>query len=228
MRNWQSLGGLVFLGSVVACATATNSGGPLGDVGGTDSSGGMGGDIVSPVGGGGSVAGGTASGGTTSATAGTSSNAFGGTGAVSAGGTSSGAGGKAGAGGSGTAGASSGGSSGTSSGSGGVSAGGTGGAATAGTGGAVNTGPCMNPKEVTDGSGSLGAGAVCLRTMMKINAVVCSNFDGRTLKVDGMPATCGAMATYTQISGYTYLEVSAGGQDFASLNWYCSNSAMCL
>jgi hypothetical protein len=211
MRKWQSLGGLVVLSSLVACATAT-TGAAGGDSGGSDGLGG-GGEIVNPVGGNGSL-----SAGTGSVAAGTTS-----TGGQSAFGGSSGipSGGKAGQASTGGAGAHPGGSSGTS--SGGTSSGTAGTSSTAGAAGGTSTGPCANPMDVTGGhTADLGAGDVCLRTMDKFNNVGCSSFEGRTLKVNGMPATCGVAATYTPIGGYNYLEVSAGGATYASLNWFCT------
>lgn len=81
--------------------------------------------------------------------------------------------------------------------------------------------PCANPKDVTGGtSGALGGGEVCLRTMETFSTVGCSSFEGRTLKVNGEPATCGAPGAYTPIGGYNYFEVSAGGFSYASINWF--------
>ncbi|HEX3777005.1 MAG TPA: hypothetical protein VHV51_21175 [Polyangiaceae bacterium] len=231
MRKWQGLGTLVILGSFVACATATNGGTPAGESGGTDA---MGGDTTTnPAGGDGSVTAGTSSSasGSTSSFGGTGT-AFGGSAGVAGGTAGSGTAGSSSAGGaSGGAGSSFGGSSGTSSGAGGVSSAGSGtagsgtaGAGTAGSAGSGSTGPCMNPVDKSGGnSGDLGAGPdVCIRTMDKFNTVGCSNFDGRMLIVNGMPATCGVAATYTQIGGYNYIEVTGTGETFASLSWFCS------
>jgi len=116
MSKWQSLGAaVVLLGAAVACATATTEGTPTG-VGGTDASGGSGGDMVVTAGGGAvstSNGGGTSVGGQL---------AFGGTsGMVSGGASSSGAGGL----GSAAGGAHAGGGAGTSSGGSGTAGSGT-------------------------------------------------------------------------------------------------------
>jgi hypothetical protein len=225
MRKWQTVGGLLFLGSLVACATATNSGTPVGDettdTGGTDSAGGSpggGGMVDPPASGSGSVTAGTGStvGGAPSAGAG--QLAFGGSAAMTGGASGTGTGGASGA-----AGAHTGGSSGTS--SGGTSSGGTTGAggAAGGSAGGTSTGPCANPKDVTGGnSGALGPGVACLRTTQTFNEVGCSSFDGRTLKVNGVAAMCNTPMTFTPIGGYNYFEVSAGMYDYASLNWFCT------
>jgi len=64
---------------------------------------------------------------------------------------------------------------------------------------------------------------VCLRTKDTFNTVGCSNFAGRTLQVNGMPATCGVKATFAPaIDGWNYFEISAGTMSFASINWYSS------
>jgi hypothetical protein len=227
MRKWRSLSALMVLGPVVACATATNDGAP--GAGDLDASSSGGNDVVGPSGGDNSV---TAGSGTVagSTSVGGGQLAFEGGSSMSGSSSTGGAAGGSSTGGvSGAAGAHSGGSSGTS--SGGASGAGTGGVtgmsgaggASAGAAGGTSTGPCANPKDVTGtSSGNLGAGDVCLRTMQTFNTVGCSEFTGRTLKVNGVAATCGVGATYTPIGGYNYLEVSAGGSDFASISWYCT------
>ena len=84
-------------------------------------------------------------------------------------------------------------------------------------------GPCDNPKEVTGGnSGNFNTkGAVCLRTKESFNTVGCYGFDGRTMKVNGMTATCMVKTTFpAAIDGYNYFDVSAGDSEFATFSWY--------
>jgi hypothetical protein len=84
------------------------------------------------------------------------------------------------------------------------------------------TAPCANPVTFTSQSGNFNtAGAICLRTSATVNGWGCSNFDGRTVSVNGGTATgtCGAgplpLAKYTD--GYTYFSVTAGTYSWASL-----------
>jgi hypothetical protein len=67
-------------------------------------------------------------------------------------------------------------------------------------------------------------GAVCYRTTETFNSLGCSNFDGRTVKVNGVVVACGtAKATFAApIGGYTYFDVSAGTYAYASIFWYSS------
>ena len=66
--------------------------------------------------------------------------------------------------------------------------------------------------------------AVCFRTQDKFNTLGCSNFDGRTIKVNGVDAPCtGTKATFAPaIDGWNYFDVSAGTLVYASFNWYTS------
>jgi hypothetical protein len=77
---------------------------------------------------------------------------------------------------------------------------------------------------VTGGnSGNLGTGAACLRTTEKFNTVGCSNWDTRTIKVNGVLATCGTKTAFpAMIDGFNYFEVSAGTALYASFYWYSS------
>jgi hypothetical protein len=73
-------------------------------------------------------------------------------------------------------------------------------------------------------SGGFGTtGAVCLRTTEKFNTLTCSNWDGRTIKVNGVLAMCGVKTTFApMIDGFNYFDVSAGKYDFAGFVWYSS------
>jgi endoglucanase len=82
--------------------------------------------------------------------------------------------------------------------------------------------PCANPVTFTSQSGNFNTtGAICLRTSNTVSGWGCSNFDGRTVSVNGGTATgtCGAgpfpLAKYTD--GYTYFSVTAGTYPWASL-----------
>jgi hypothetical protein len=106
-----------------------------------------------------------------------------------------------------------------------------------GSGGAVSTGgvigidgggggePCVPAKTITgSGSGTSGnfgtTGAFCFRTPDNITGWNCSNFTGRTLKVNGVTATCGTLPLPAKVNGYYYFDISAGGVDYSSIYWY--------
>ena len=79
--------------------------------------------------------------------------------------------------------------------------------------------------DVTGGkSGNFGTtGPVCLRTTETFNTIGCSNWGGRTIKVNGVLATCNVKGTFApMIDGYNYFDVSAGDVDFAGFVWYTS------
>ena len=213
--NWRSVCALVLPCCVFACATATNGAAP-GEAAGADS----GGD--GPTGVSGAPQGG-AHGGAAPSTAGRA-------GSVSAGSGSGGALGIAGhasgggAGLAGSSGAATGGHSGTSPGG---SAGLGGSVAASGASGAsgAGSGPCADPKDVSGGkTNNLGTkGAVCLRTTESFNTIGCSNWGGRTVKVNGQLATCNLKGAFAPpIEGYNYFEISSGDVDFAALVWYTS------
>ena len=66
-------------------------------------------------------------------------------------------------------------------------------------------------------------GAVCLRTIENFNTIGCSNWGGRTVKVNGALATCNLKGAFPPpTEGYNYFEISAGDVDFAALVWYTS------
>jgi hypothetical protein len=70
-------------------------------------------------------------------------------------------------------------------------------------------------------SGNFGtAGAYCFRTPDNITGWNCSNFTGRTLKVNGVTTTCGAASLPAKVNGYYYFDATAGGVDYASIYWY--------
>ena len=205
MTTWRGVCALLAVSSVVACATATTDGAfdvPEGNAGASPMT-----SVGGALGSSGTPAGGAAHAGSNSGSAGAS-------GGRPAGGSPGVAG---------AAGASNGGHSGTSSGSGGASAGGQGEAGAAGESG--TGGPCANPKDVSGGkTNNFGTtGAVCFRTTETFNTIGCSNWGGRTIKVNGVLATCNVKGTFApMIDGYNYFDVSAGDVDFAAFVWYTS------
>ena len=87
-----------------------------------------------------------------------------------------------------------------------------------GSGGSV----CSNPVTFTDQSGNFNTtGPVCLRTSRQVNGWGCSNFDGRSVSVNGRPpaTTCGAgpFPIAPSADGFTYFMVTAGAISWAGL-----------
>ncbi len=82
--------------------------------------------------------------------------------------------------------------------------------------------PCSPAKDVTGGSsGELGTmGAACLRVTADIAGWNCSNFDGRTVKVNGRTVMCGELPLPDKIDGAYYFDISAGMFEYASFYWF--------
>jgi hypothetical protein len=86
--------------------------------------------------------------------------------------------------------------------------------------------PCTPAATIagTTGSGNSGnfgtAGAYCFRTSDSISGWGCSNFDGRTLKVNGVAKDCAALPLPAKVNGYYYFDCSAGTYNYASIYWY--------
>jgi endoglucanase len=82
---------------------------------------------------------------------------------------------------------------------------------------------CTNPVTFTNQSGSFNtAGSICLRTALPVNGWGCSNFDGRTVAVNGgaIASTCGGGGPFPlapAADGFTYFMVSAGSFSWAGL-----------
>lgn len=224
MKNLRSVGALMAICGAFSCATAISDGtvpGPntppdgagsdaggsagLGEEGGSPSTGGSSpqtGGMPGSAGKGEAGKGGSASGGMPGS-AGKGGSGSGGT--VSTGGSVS-MGGKAGTGSSGMPG----------------SGGDT------GTAGGPSTGLCDNPVDLPAGAnGNTGnfnsLEAKCFRTKSTFNNIGCSNFQGRTLKVNGVTTACPGTGTFAPTAdGYTYLDASAGSNLSASIYWYTS------
>ena len=89
-------------------------------------------------------------------------------------------------------------------------------------GGGTGTTPCANPVTFTNQSGNFNTtGGICLRTSMTVRGWGCSNFQGRTVSVNGgtATATCGAgpFPLPKHSDGYTYFSVTGGELPWASL-----------
>jgi hypothetical protein len=88
--------------------------------------------------------------------------------------------------------------------------------------GAPNDAPCHPVKDVSGGmSGPINTlGAACLRITDPISGWGCSNFDGRTVKVNGRELMCAGLPLPDKIDGAYYFDISPGTLDYASLYWY--------
>ena len=80
---------------------------------------------------------------------------------------------------------------------------------------------CSNPITFTNQSGNFNTtGPICLRTSLPVNGWGCSNFDGRTVSVNGRTptSTCGGGTPITpSADGFTYFIITAGAFPYASL-----------
>jgi len=80
---------------------------------------------------------------------------------------------------------------------------------------------CSNPITFTNQSGNFNTiGPICLRTSLPVNGWGCSNFDGRTVSVNGRPpaSSCGGGTPITpSADGFTYFIITAGSFSYASL-----------
>ncbi len=63
-------------------------------------------------------------------------------------------------------------------------------------------------------------GAYCFRTSYNIAGWGCSNFTGRSVQVNGVAKSCGAMPLPTLFNGYYYFNSTAGSLSYASINWW--------
>ncbi|MGC4065266.1 MAG: trypsin-like serine protease [Polyangiaceae bacterium] len=83
----------------------------------------------------------------------------------------------------------------------------------------VPTEPCSPALDVSWGQSLNTTGTACWRTKTSIAGWGCSNFDGRTLKVNGVAVTCGSSLP-SKVNGYYYFDVSAGKFPWASIYWW--------
>jgi hypothetical protein len=86
--------------------------------------------------------------------------------------------------------------------------------------GAPSTGACAPALVVGSGMSFTTQGPVCLRVTLDIAGWGCSNFEGRTLKVNGMVVQCAELPLPSKVDGAYYFDVSAGEHEYASLYWY--------
>jgi uncharacterized repeat protein (TIGR02543 family) len=90
----------------------------------------------------------------------------------------------------------------------------------------TTTAPCANARTMASGqSGNFDTtGALCLRTSATVYGWGCSNFQGRTVSVNGgtAAATCGggSLPLAKWSDGYTYFSISAGTYSWASLYYW--------
>jgi hypothetical protein len=98
--------------------------------------------------------------------------------------------------------------------------------AAAGSAGSSTSGPgdepCSPAKEGTNmASGDFQTtGAVCLKVTDPVVGWGCSNFDGRTIKVNGVTVTCGQVPLPEREHGAYYFDISAGEFSYASFYWW--------
>ncbi|MBK9579742.1 MAG: fibronectin type III domain-containing protein [Fibrobacterota bacterium] len=82
--------------------------------------------------------------------------------------------------------------------------------------------PCSPATNMTGGSsGNFNTTAsVCKRTTANISGWGCSNFSGRTVKVNGVTVACGAALPAKTSTGYYYFDIGAGAYSWASMYWW--------
>ena len=70
-------------------------------------------------------------------------------------------------------------------------------------------------------SGEFGTtDAVCLRVTDDVVGWGCSNFEGRTVKVNGVDVSCAQVPLPEKVHGAYYFEISAGQFAYASFYWW--------
>jgi len=91
---------------------------------------------------------------------------------------------------------------------------------TSGAAGAPSNGACAPIVDIGSGVSFASAGPVCLRVTLDIAGWGCSNFDGRTVKVNGTTVACAELPLPSKVDGAYYFDISAGEHDYASMYWY--------
>ena len=86
----------------------------------------------------------------------------------------------------------------------------------------VSAGKCSPALDISGGSSGPfnTTDAVCKRVTGAITGWGCSNFDGRSVKVNGVAVTCGQVPLPDPIEGSYYFEVSGGMFAYASFYWF--------
>ena len=85
--------------------------------------------------------------------------------------------------------------------------------------------PCSPVLDVTDNGNKMSgefqtAGPVCLLVKDDITGWGCSNFEGRTLKVNGVEVSCAELPLPDKLHGGYYFDISAGDHAYASVYWF--------
>ena len=60
----------------------------------------------------------------------------------------------------------------------------------------------------------------CWRVSTDISGWGCSNFEGRTIKVNGTAVTCAELPLPSKLHGDYYFDFSAGEHEYASFFWF--------
>jgi hypothetical protein len=85
--------------------------------------------------------------------------------------------------------------------------------------------PCSPVLDVSDNGNKMSGefqteGPVCLLVKGEIVGWGCSNFEGRTLKVNGVEVSCAQLPLPDPLHGGYYFDISAGEHAYASVYWY--------
>jgi hypothetical protein len=94
-----------------------------------------------------------------------------------------------------------------------------------GAAGAQNELPCSPAVDITKkpnkASGDFKTtGPVCLLITDDIVGWGCANFQGRTVKVNGVQVHCAQLPLPDKVNDGYYFDISAGAQDYANMYWY--------
>jgi hypothetical protein len=89
----------------------------------------------------------------------------------------------------------------------------------------VDEAPCDPVLDITDNANMSSGefqtkGPVCLLVSDDIVGWGCSNFAGRTVKVNGVQVRCAELPLPDKLRGAYYFDVSAGDFPYASMYWY--------
>lgn len=80
--------------------------------------------------------------------------------------------------------------------------------------------PCSPAISASNNTGNFNTtGKVCYKTTQNISGWGCANFQGRTVKVNGVVVACGG-ALPPKVNGANYFDVSAGAYTWASIYWW--------
>jgi hypothetical protein len=87
--------------------------------------------------------------------------------------------------------------------------------------------PCSSERNVSGGyDSSFNTVPACLRTREALNTVGCTNWDHRSITVNGVIATCGVPLTFPpSADGYTYIDLGPGSAGDAAIRWFLTAPA---